>query len=47
ERIVAARRGGKLRSLSDLRGAGVVNVERAAAYLLLDGRRPVEQPRLF
>lgn len=47
ERIVAARRKGRLRSLSDLRGAGVANVERAASYLLLDGRRPVEQPRLF
>lgn len=47
ERILAARRGGRLRSLEDLRGAGVANVERAAAYLLLDGRRPVEQPRLF
>jgi len=47
ERIVAARRGGKLHSLSDLRSAGVVNVERAAAYLLLDGQRPIEQPRLF
>ena len=47
ERIVAARRKGRLRSLSDLRGAGVANVERAATYLLLDGRRPVEQPRLF
>jgi len=47
DRILAARRHGRLRSLEDLRGVGVANVTRAAPYLLLDGKRPVEQPRLF
>lgn len=47
DRILAARRRGRLRSLEDLRGAGVANVTRATPYLLLDGKRPVEQPRLF
>jgi len=47
DRILAARRRGRLRSLEDLRGVGVANVTRAAPYLLLDGKRPVEQPRLF
>lgn len=46
-RILAARRQGTLRSLEDLRAAGVINLERAAPYILLDGRRPVRQPRLF
>jgi len=47
DRIVAARRKGRLRGLADLRAVGVVNVNRLAPYVLLDGRRPVEQPRLF
>lgn len=46
-RILAARRSNKLRTLNDLRAAGVVNVQRAAQYVLLDGWRPLEQPRLF
>lgn len=46
-RIIAARRKNKLRQLSDLRAVGVVNVERTAPYVLLDGQRPVQQPRLF
>ncbi|MBI5961530.1 MAG: helix-hairpin-helix domain-containing protein [Chloroflexi bacterium] len=46
-RIIAARRKAKLRSLDDLRAAGVVNARRAAPYVLMDGQRPVEQPRLF
>lgn len=47
DRILAARRRGRLHSLEDLRGVGVANVTRAAPYLLLDGKRPVEQLRLF
>ncbi len=47
DRIIAARRKGRLHDLADLRAVGVVNVNRMALYVLLDGRRPVEQPRLF
>lgn len=47
ERIIAARRKGRLRTLEDLRAAGVVNTGRAAAYVLLDGRLAGQQPRLF
>jgi predicted DNA-binding helix-hairpin-helix protein len=46
-RILAARRKGRLRSLDDLRAAGVANARRAASYVLLDGQRPIDQPRLF
>jgi predicted DNA-binding helix-hairpin-helix protein len=46
-RILNARRSNKLRTLDDLRAAGVVNVRRASQYVLLDGWRPLEQPRLF
>jgi predicted DNA-binding helix-hairpin-helix protein len=46
-RILAARRKNKLRSLDDLRALGIVNVRRAVPYMLLDGKQPGEQPRLF
>ena len=46
-RIIAARRKGRLVDLADLRAVGVVNTTRLAAYVLLDGRRPMQQPRLF
>jgi predicted DNA-binding helix-hairpin-helix protein len=46
-RILAARRKDKLRSLDDLRALGIVNVRRAEPYVLLDGKQPGKQPRLF
>jgi predicted DNA-binding helix-hairpin-helix protein len=46
EGILMARRNGKLRDLSALRKLGVVS-ERAAPYLLLDGRRSDTQLPLF
>ncbi|MBN1201572.1 MAG: radical SAM protein [Anaerolineae bacterium] len=46
-RIIAARRKNTLRSLSDLRAAGVANTNRPAPYLLLDGHSPTQQLRLF
>lgn len=46
-RIVAARRQARLRTLHDLRAAGVRQAQRAAPYILLDGRRAPFQPRLF
>ncbi len=46
-RILTARQKGTLRTLDDLRAAGVANVDRVAQYVLLDGRRPLNQPRLF
>jgi predicted DNA-binding helix-hairpin-helix protein len=46
-RIMAARRMDKIRSLDDLKAIGVVNVSRVAPYVLLDGRRPVQQLHLF
>ncbi len=45
--IVRARRAGRLHSLDDLRAIGVRNVKRAEAYILLDGKRPTQQLRLF
>jgi len=47
DRILQARGKGRLRELSDLRAIGVRGVQRIAPYVLLDGRRPIEQPRLF
>jgi predicted DNA-binding helix-hairpin-helix protein len=44
--IVAARRRGALHDLEDLKKIGV-NAHRAAPYILLDGRRPVQQLRLW
>jgi len=46
EAIVAARRTGKLRDLSALKKLGIL-AERAAPYLLLDGRRAAQQLALF
>ncbi len=45
EAILKARRQGRLRTLSALRVLGI-HVERAAPFLLLDGRRPDFQPSL-
>ncbi|MBN1680504.1 MAG: radical SAM protein [Anaerolineae bacterium] len=46
-RILRARRANTLRTGSDLRQAGLTNVNRITPYVLLDGRRPNQQPRLF
>ena len=45
--ILRARRLGRLTDLSHLRAIGAARVERAAPYILLDGRRPPQQLRLF
>jgi predicted DNA-binding helix-hairpin-helix protein len=45
--ILRARRTGRLRELADLRKIGLRGVERAAPYVLLDGRRPPQQLPLF
>lgn len=47
DRIMKARAKGRLSDLSELRAIGVRAVQRVAPYILLDGRRPIEQPRLF
>lgn len=47
QRIIRARQQGRLRDLGDLRALGVIGVQRMAAYVLLDGRRPPQQPRLL
>ncbi len=44
--IIQARRAGRLRELSDLQQLGI-NATRAAPYILLNGRAPSHQPRLF
>jgi predicted DNA-binding helix-hairpin-helix protein len=41
-----ARRGGKLRDLSDLGRLGIVT-KRTSPFILLDGRRPPRQMRLW
>ena len=41
------RRDGRLRNLEDLRKLGVANPRRAAPYILLNGRSPLVQQRLF
>lgn len=46
DRILAARRRGRLRDLQDLRALGIA-VERAAPFILLDGRRPAYQLSLW
>ncbi len=43
EAILRARRAGRLAGLDDLRALGIRGVERAAPYILLDGRRPAYQ----
>lgn len=47
DRILRARARGRLRTLSDLQQIGVRGAKRVAPYVLLDGRRPLDQPRLF
>lgn len=47
DQILKARVQGRLRTLADLRHIGIRAVQRVAPYVLLDGHRPVEQPRLF
>ena len=44
--ILAARRQGTLRELRDLKAIGVL-ASRAGPFVLLDGRRPSEQLKLF
>ena len=44
--ILKARRTQKFRDLTDLRKMGII-VARAAPFLLLDGRRPETQMRMF
>jgi predicted DNA-binding helix-hairpin-helix protein len=44
--ILSARRQGRLRDLSDLKRLGI-SAGRAAPFVLLDGRQPQHQLRLF
>ncbi len=46
DRVLAARRQGRLRDLGDLRKLGIV-IQRAAPFVLLDGRRPARQLSLW
>lgn len=46
ERVLAARREGRLRDLRDLRQLGIA-ADRAAPFILLDGRAPAYQLRLW
>ena len=46
QKIVAARRQGKLRDLQDLRAIGI-QTKRLSPFVLLDGNRPERQLRLF
>jgi predicted DNA-binding helix-hairpin-helix protein len=46
ERLLAARRQGRLRDLGDLRQLGIA-ANRAAPFILLDGRRPPHQLALW
>ncbi|MCS7178294.1 MAG: radical SAM protein [Anaerolineae bacterium] len=46
DRLIAARRRGRLRDLRDLRALGIA-ADRAAPFILLDGRRPACQMALF
>jgi predicted DNA-binding helix-hairpin-helix protein len=46
EAILQARRASRLRDLSTLKKLGII-AERAAPYVLLDGKRAVHQPGLF
>lgn len=45
--ILRARSSGRLRDIDDLGKLGVSNVQRAAPYILLNGRSPLVQQRLF
>ncbi len=46
EKILKARRQGKIRGVKDLKSIGV-QTKRLASYVLFDGRRPQQQLRLF
>ncbi len=46
KRIIAARRESRLRTTRDLRALGVIT-KRAAAFILMDGKRPEHQPMLW
>jgi predicted DNA-binding helix-hairpin-helix protein len=46
ETILQARRQGKLRELRDLQSLGIL-AARAAPFILLDGKQPTHQLRLF
>jgi|SRR6266404_2343972 len=45
--IIKARRQGRLTDLAHLRKLNIKALEQAAPYILLDGRKPLEQMRLF
>ncbi|GIV79262.1 radical SAM protein [Litorilinea aerophila] len=45
--ILAARRRGRITQLSHLRALGVRDVQKAAPFVLLDGRQPAQQMALF
>ena len=47
EAILRARHQGKLTNLTDLQKLGLRRPEQASPYILLDGRRPLAQLRLF
>ena len=47
DRILRARRLGRLTDLKTLRALGVASPQKAAPYVLLDGRQPVHQLALF
>lgn len=47
EAILKARRSGRLADLAHLKAIGVRNAQHAAPYILLNGRRPAYQSRLF
>ncbi len=47
DRIIQARRKGRLADLEALRAIGIHAPQQAAPYILLDGRRPSQQLRLF
>ena len=46
EKIISARRQTKLSSLSQLKALGI-HPDRCRDYIILDGKRPLRQPRLF
>ena len=46
-RILAARRQGALRDLSQLKRIGIRNAQKLAKYVLLDGVQPLRQGQLF
>ena len=47
ESIMNARKSTRLVELSQLRKLGIHAPDQVAAYILLDGRRPASQPKLF